>query len=373
MKPADWTVLVPDLFWPEPLDADTLGLAHCPTLERCLAQSPCLPTGKEAAATTDADQALLAVFDCPVDTPIAPLRRWGESAGAERLSVDDYWLCVDPVQLRFHHEQIVLADASTLALTTDEAELFIAGLNRDFADLGVFDAPSADRWYLKLSPALLNLAPARFADVPPLSAVAGRRLHGDAVHLQSSLSQAKVRHWQNEIQMWLHAHPVNAQRRAQGLAEVNGVWLWGGGVLPPAPYVANRSAAKTFHAIYSTSDSPVLRGIAAWLSLPAPKTWDWTSLPIKPIAPALLLVEDFISPVRYQDGQAWGAVLSKLDALLAALLAKSTSVELRISGSYGDIMLDTRQRRRWVDWLFWRRTLSLAQQIQALKPRVDHV
>lgn len=84
--------------------------------------------------------------------------------------------------------------------------------------------------------------------------------------------------------------------------------------------------------------------------------------------PALLQVEDFISPVRYQDGEAWCTVLSKLDALLAALLAKSKSVELRISGSYGAINLDTRQQRRWVDWLFWRRTPSLAQQLRYLKP-----
>ncbi|WP_066077975.1 hypothetical protein [Bergeriella denitrificans] len=31
---------------------------------------------------------------------------------------------------------------------------------------------------------------------------------------------------QTEIQMWLHAHPVNQTRAAQGLPALNGLWLW---------------------------------------------------------------------------------------------------------------------------------------------------
>ena len=37
------------------------------------------------------------------------------------------------------------------------------------------------------------------------------------------------RSWQNEIQMLLFEHPVNAAREAAGRAVVNSVWLWGGG------------------------------------------------------------------------------------------------------------------------------------------------
>ncbi|MDO5058863.1 MAG: hypothetical protein Q4D82_02850, partial [Neisseria sp.] len=32
--------------------------------------------------------------------------------------------------------------------------------------------------------------------------------------------------WQTEIQMFLHAHPLNAERAAQGRPGINGLWLW---------------------------------------------------------------------------------------------------------------------------------------------------
>jgi hypothetical protein len=34
------------------------------------------------------------------------------------------------------------------------------------------------------------------------------------------------------VQVILHQHPVNAERRARGLPPVNSLWLWGGGPLP---------------------------------------------------------------------------------------------------------------------------------------------
>ena len=37
---------------------------------------------------------------------------------------------------------------------------------------------------------------------------------------------------QNELQMVLHAHPVNAAREDAGKPTINGVWFWGGGVMP---------------------------------------------------------------------------------------------------------------------------------------------
>lgn len=367
MKTADWTILLPDLFWPEPLDTEVLGEARCPTLLHLLACSQVQPQPSKQllARGVDSDHAVLSACGCSDDTPIAPLRWWGEAGGT--VPGGDYWVCVDPVQLRFHHEQIVLADASSLALTAGEAQQLVDGLSRDFSDLGVFVAPSPERWYLRLAPELTALAPAKAADAAPLSAVAGRRLHGDAVHVQSTLSQAKVRHWQNEIQMWLHAHPVNSQRREQGLAEVNGVWLWGGGALVQSPQTAvSPISSVPFNALYSTDESPLLRGIANWLNCPAPKRFDLSSLPKVSDRPVLLLVEDFISPVRYQDGEAWCAVLSKLDALLAGLLAQSQSFKLHISGGYGRLVLDSRQSHRWKNWRFWRPVPSLAEQIQRL-------
>jgi hypothetical protein len=35
-----------------------------------------------------------------------------------------------------------------------------------------------------------------------------------------------------EIEMWLHEHPVNRRRAAQGRAAISNLWLWGGGAAP---------------------------------------------------------------------------------------------------------------------------------------------
>jgi hypothetical protein len=46
---------------------------------------------------------------------------------------------------------------------------------------------------------------------------------------------AEGRRWRavlTEIQVLLHQHPLNAERRTRGLPPVNSLWLWGGGRLP---------------------------------------------------------------------------------------------------------------------------------------------
>ena len=44
----------------------------------------------------------------------------------------------------------------------------------------------------------------------------------------------------NEIQMLLHEHPLNQVREERGDLALNGIWFWGGGVIPKlvtSPYV----------------------------------------------------------------------------------------------------------------------------------------
>jgi hypothetical protein len=46
-----------------------------------------------------------------------------------------------------------------------------------------------------------------------------------------------------EVEMWLHAHPLNSQRARRGVPAVNALWFWGGGelaALPPVPASAAR-------------------------------------------------------------------------------------------------------------------------------------
>ncbi len=65
----------------------------------------------------------------------------------------------------------------------------------------------------------------------------------------------------NELQMLWYSHPVNEMRRRQGRAEVNALWVWGGGRLPGT--VPRTPGLKAIAA-----DEPVLAGLASWLGLP---------------------------------------------------------------------------------------------------------
>jgi hypothetical protein len=57
--------------------------------------------------------------------------------------------------------------------------------------------------------------------------------------------------WLNEVQMFLHGHPVNEAREACGKPVVNSLWLWGGGRQPAAQ-------PATYSSVWS--DNPLAAG-----------------------------------------------------------------------------------------------------------------
>ena len=152
------------------------------------------------------------------------------------------------MHLHSHQERIVLADASAFDLADDEAQQIVHALNAEFADIGHFHAASATRWYLRLNEAVNHPA-------APLSAVAGRRVNGEL-----NGSALPLTRWLNEVQMFLHGHPVNAQREDAGQPAINSLWLWGGGALPSG-------VEPRFSAVFS--DDPLATGLARAAGIPA--------------------------------------------------------------------------------------------------------
>ena len=154
------------------------------------------------------------------DWPLAPIR-------AAALGVDTgtaYWLAADPVTLEAGSNDVRL-DAPVRDLDADDAAALVAALNAHFADDPVsFVAARPDAWFLRadVSPAL---------STRPLAIVAGRMIRDS---MPAGPESGRWRRWQNEIEMLLHAHPVNAAREAAGKAPANGLWLSEGGTLPPS-------------------------------------------------------------------------------------------------------------------------------------------
>jgi hypothetical protein len=116
----------------------------------------------------------------------------------------------------------------------------------------VFFVPDPARWYLRLAePAVLETS-------PPARAM-GRNVMD---FLPSGPDGMRWRTILNEIQMLLHGLPVNAERESRGEPEINGLWLWGGGVLP-------REVVSTFAAVWA--ENPLARGLASAAGVPCAK------------------------------------------------------------------------------------------------------
>ena len=139
-------------------------------------------------------------------------------------AADTCWLSADPAWIQPDMTGARLLACGQLHLGIDEAQSLAESLQPVFADAGMALLVSTpDRWHAQLPP---GLAPPRF-DAPEQAM--GEDL---SQHLPAGAEGRPWRILLNEVQVLLHQHPLNAQRRARGLAPVNSLWLWGGGHLP---------------------------------------------------------------------------------------------------------------------------------------------
>ncbi len=251
MKPAALTCLVPGLLALAG-DMGALPAAERPAVP---ALARILGLARREPRPGDSPEALalgLAGITVPpgADLPAAPLT-WLADTGRPPPGP---CLRADPVYLQVDQGDAVLLAWSELALTPEEAGELVSAINRHFAAAGGgwrLEAPHPHRWYL-LAERLPRIR------TTPLSLALGARVGP----LLPAGDEARA--WRavlNEVQMLLHAHPVNAERLAREQLPVNGLWLWGGGDGLPRP--AARFAALC-------GDDPLLAGLAAAGGMPAP-------------------------------------------------------------------------------------------------------
>jgi hypothetical protein len=151
--------------------------------------------------------------------------------------------------------------------------------------------------------------------------------------------------WQRtmtEIQMLLHASPVNARRSEKGLLAVNSLWFWGGGELPAAVSASGWDRV--------VADDPLARGLARLYGLETE-------------APAATALASAAGKKRVL----WQTSLESLElaeqGLFAPLLAMLRAGELTelviVLPGLGSWHIDRAALRRW-----WRRSKSLASLLQ---------
>jgi hypothetical protein len=141
----------------------------------------------------------------------------GDAAGHGWLSADPAWVQPDINGVR-------LLACGQLGLSMADAQALAASLKPVFGDAGMLlEITAPDRWHLRL---------AKDAALPVFAAPEQAMGEDLARHLPQGPQGKRWRVLLNEAQILLHQHPLNAQRRAQGLSPVNSLWLWGGGTLP---------------------------------------------------------------------------------------------------------------------------------------------
>lgn len=163
---------------------------------------------------------LVFYFPCADGIPAAALTRehlLGDAADASWLSADPAWVQPDLTGVR-------LLACGQMQLSMDEAQSLATPLKPIFGDAGmILEISSPDRWHLRM--------PSH--DKLPDFAAPEQALGEDLFeHLPQGPDGRRWRALLNEVQVMLHQHPVNTERRARGLPPVNSLWLWGGGVLP---------------------------------------------------------------------------------------------------------------------------------------------
>lgn len=299
------------------------------------------------------EHTLAALFGLTDDAPFGALRLLGESRNImEADAREGFWLCADPVHLRFHHERIILADAGAFDLAENEVQTIATDLNREFADIGVFHVADARRWYVRLNDHTAFPA-------APLSAVAGRRMEGE---LPNAPHASKLRSWLNEVQMFLHGHPVNASRADAGKPAVNSLWLWGGGTLPELGDIEHDG-------VWSTD--PLALGLSRAAGIPVhplPQRLDGLLAHATTGSTQLVVIDDLLAPVLYEDSHAWHDAMARLEdswfaPLRSALGRQIKTLRLVAPTVYGELTWELGASDRWKIWRRPRSVSVLAREL----------
>jgi hypothetical protein len=312
------TLFIPELLWPEPADPEADAGQTAPALHTLLGAAAC---GRLARQSCESRLAAL----IGQHASLAACRLAGELGARPDAK---RWWCADPAQLRFHHERVVLGDAAQHGLAPAALEKLLADLNDTFADLGRFHAPHPERWYLEAAD---DSPLPQKADLPPPSAAWGREL-GRLLPEAPRLARLM-----NEVQMFLHSHPLTAANEEAGRPVINGLWFWGAaapsatpGEAPPDMVWSDDILARGLAVMGGVAWAPLPENFAAWQAAVA-------RLATKP-ARALVVLPQLLAPSLIEDAAAWRAELARLEAdwfapLLARQSAQPSGLTWRIESS----------------------------------------
>ena len=327
-------LVIPDLFLPPDIAVEALQGQHLPYLQKLLGRG----------THQHLDYAVPEVMLCelfgvePADeAPVAPISAAFDGLGA------GCWMRADPVHLFFERDRIMLGEVEP---AMEEAAALCASLNDHFAGQGVvFFAPHPRRWYLKLE---------SFPDIHtiPLSQAITSDMRSNLPH------GADATYWHgvlNEVQMLLHAHPVNEARESRRLPPINSLWFWGSGCSTDA------KPEPGFDAVCADDTLPEM--LAAVARIPFRKLpLQWSDEQID--ARQLLVLTGIRTALRQGDITVWRSAMQDLEQGYARplwqALRSGRVQQLRLDATGSDRRLHV-VLTRGDAWSFWRSVPPIAR------------
>lgn len=325
--------IAPRLLGPVPSTlADALGAAGpFPHLEWLVAHA-----GHEPASGEDTESLLAAVHTgLPAPGPLV--------ARGQHLDIPGICYRAAPVHLRPDRDRLLLFAGEGLAPAVDDAMQLVESFNEAFGEDGLTLWSDGTDWLL-----FADTAPG--PDLPPLGRVAG-------FYLDTVLPDAReARRWRqllNAMQMFLHDHPVNGRREANGELPVNGLWFWGGGTSAAATVGAGQRVI---------GDDPLSRGLASLGETVAEGIEGGVGTLGDPQAPVTLVWPDAEAALIGGDAEGWMSAVQHFESGIAPALVervRAGGATLYLYAGNGErLTLGPRSR-----WRFWRRSRPLSTQV----------
>jgi hypothetical protein len=133
------------------------------------------------------------------------------------LAKHPYWLLAAPVHIVLGRDSLFLPSPAPIAVLKSDAEIIISSLNDHFSEIGNQFYLQNDIWFLGLD------------SDPKITTIAVKKVvNQNLASFQPTGEGALVwASFQNEIQMLLFNHSVNAIRESRGELPINSIWFYG--------------------------------------------------------------------------------------------------------------------------------------------------
>ncbi len=245
---------------------------------------------------------------------------------AKNLDYSDlypHFLLAEPTFLRADRDRLLICESELLQLNDDEVSIIINEVNNHFAGIIKLFPINLNLWLIGLN---LDVKNNKFY---PILDIIGENV--DNYMPNNSIELTKLI---NEIQMLLFSLKLNKQRRAEGLIQINSLWLWDKKI--------NSNLINSYSNIFTNSqniNNAKIRHLPELLSDAF-------------VDNSLIIIDNLYYPCCYRDSYSYLHNLSIIDTKVMAVLlqGKFDTLEILIPGTYKTMLITLNKNDKYKFW-----------------------